>query len=140
MTDPTKRPGKRSSGGRGAEPRGAEARRPAIAPPDRDPAEKRRRMESIADLLPQTAREFGLEEQLEQAGAASAWLAIVAERVPAAVGSCRLVGLSQGTATIEADQPIVAQEIRLRSPELLAALRATTRTPIRQLRVAARHV
>ena len=99
-----------------------------------------RGMERLADLLPGAAREFGLEEQLEQARLASAWLSTVAERVPAAAGSCRLVDLNQGIATIEADEPIVAQEIRLRTPELLAALRATARTPVRQLRVTTRHV
>ena len=72
--------------------------------------------------------------------AAAAWDRIVADRVPAAVGACRLIGLGQGVATIEIDMPIVAQEIRLRSPELLAALRAVARTPIRQLHVTARHV
>jgi hypothetical protein len=97
-------------------------------------------MERLADLLPHAAREFGLEDQLEQARTAAAWLEIIAERVPAAAGACRLIGLKQGTATIEADEPIVAQEIRLRSPELLAALRAAARTPVRQLRVGARHV
>jgi hypothetical protein len=97
-------------------------------------------MERVADLLPGAARQFGLEEQLEQAKAASAWLEVVASRVPAAVGSCRLIDLSQGVATIEADVPIVAQEIRLRSSELLAGLRATVRAPIRQLRVTTRHV
>lgn len=97
-------------------------------------------MERLADLLPRTAREFGLEDQLEQARVASAWLATVAERVPAATGACRLVELRQGIATIEADEPIVAQELRLRSLELLAALRATARTPVRQLRVTTRHV
>lgn len=97
-------------------------------------------MESLADLLPGTAREFGLEDQLEQARAAAAWLAIVAERVPAATGACRLTDLRQGVATIQADEPIVAQEIRLRSPELLAALRKSVRTPLRQLRITTRHV
>jgi hypothetical protein len=108
--------------------------------PPRDPDEKPRGMERLADLLPGTAREFGLEDQLEQAGLASAWLATVAERIPAAAGACRLVDLSQGIATIEADEPIVAQELRLRSLELLAALRARTRTPVRQLRVTTTHV
>ena len=142
MTGPTRRPGKRipdsrtSDGRAGRDPEV----RPTVVPPDRDPGQGRRRMESLADLLPQAAREFGLEDQLEQARAAAAWLEIVAERVPAAVGSCRLIGLSQGTATIEADAPIVAQEIRLRSPELLAALRGATRAPVRQLRVGSRHV
>ena len=106
----------------------------------RDPDDRPRGMERVADLLPGAARQFGLEEQLEQAKAASAWLEVVASRVPAAVGSCRLIDLSQGVATIEADVPIVAQEIRLRSSELLAGLRATVRAPIRQLRVTTRHV
>jgi predicted nucleic acid-binding Zn ribbon protein len=97
-------------------------------------------MEHLADLLPDAARQFGLEDQLEQAGAATAWLEIVARKVPLAAGECRLVGLSQGVATIEADEPIVAQEIRLRSPELLAALRKSVRTPLRQLRITTRHV
>jgi hypothetical protein len=114
--------------------------KPRIRPLSRDPDTKPRGLERIADLLPQTAREFGLEEQLEQARAAAAWLEVLSERVPAAVGACRLAGLSHGVATIEADEPIVAQEIRLRSPELLAALRGTAGTPIRQLRVSTRHV
>lgn len=108
--------------------------------PERDPDRPSKGMERLADLLPGTAREFGLEDQLEQARAASAWLAVVAERIPAATGACRLVGLEQGIATVQADEPIVAQEIRLRSPELLAALRSTARTPVRQLRVITRHV
>jgi hypothetical protein len=125
VTGPPRRPGDPGSGdGRGA----------------RDPEEKPKGMERLADLLPGTAREFGLEDQLDQARLASAWLATVAERIPAAAGACRLVDLSQGIATIEADEPIVAQELRLRSLELLAALRARTRTPVRQLLVTTRHV
>jgi predicted nucleic acid-binding Zn ribbon protein len=91
-----------------------------------------RGMERLADLLPRAAREYGLE--------ALAWDRIVADRVPAAAGACRLTDLRQGVATIEIDLPIVAQEIRLRSPELLAALRAAVRTPIRQIRLTTRHV
>lgn len=130
MTGPTRRPGDRGSGDRG----------PRIRAGDRDPTDKPRGMERLADLLPQTARQLGLEDQLEQSRVAAAWLEIVAERAPAAAGACRLIDLRQGVATIEADEPIVAQEIRLRSLELLAALRASSPTPIRQLRVNARHV
>ena len=102
--------------------------------------ERRRRMEKIGDLLPQTAREYGLEEELELANAAAAWLRLIAERVPAAAGECRLVALAQGVVTVQADEAIVAQEIRLRSSELLLALRPLVRSPIRQLRVTLRHV
>jgi hypothetical protein len=97
-------------------------------------------MERLADLLPKAVRQFGLEDQFEQARAAAAWLKLVEERVPAAVGACRLTDLRDGIATIETDEPIVAQEIRLRAPELLTALRGAIRTPIRQIRVTTRHV
>src|SRR5664280_1122668 len=99
-----------------------------------------RGMERLADLLPQTVRQFGLEDQLDQARAAVAWLRLIEERVPAAVGACRLTDLKHGIATIETDEQIVAQEIRLRGPELLTVLRGTIRTPIRQFRVTTRHV
>jgi predicted nucleic acid-binding Zn ribbon protein len=97
-------------------------------------------MERLSDLLPRTAREYGLEDQLDQANAAAAWDRIVSARVPAATGACRLVSLDRGVAIIEADLPIVAQEIRLRSPELLAALRSSFGKPIAQLQLTVRHV
>jgi predicted nucleic acid-binding Zn ribbon protein len=99
-----------------------------------------RGMERIGDLLPDAARRLGLEEELDLAAAMSAWDRVVAERIPAAVGACRLVALAQGVATVEADEPIVAQEIRLRSPELLGALRSAVGSAPRQLKVSVRHV
>ena len=100
----------------------------------------RRGLERLGDLLPDAARHLGLEDQLELAAAMAAWQRIVAERIPAAAGACRIVAVSQGVATVEADEPIVARELRLRTPELVAALRSATRTPVRQLRVTSRHV
>jgi hypothetical protein len=97
-------------------------------------------MQRLGELLPGAARGLGLDEELELATAMNAWQRVLAERVPAAVGACRLVGLSQGVATVEADEQIVAQEVRLRAAELLAALRAAGSTPLRQLRVVMRHV
>ncbi len=100
----------------------------------------RRGMERLGDLLPDAARQLGLEDELELAAAMTAWQRIVAERVPPAVGACRVVALSQGVVQVEADEPIVAQELRLRAPELVAALRSAVRSPVRQLRITARHV
>jgi hypothetical protein len=130
MSGPKQRRANRESGG--AEP--------SARAHDHDPEAKPRGMERLGDLLPGAVREFGLEDQLEQAQAASAWLDIVAELVPAAAHACRLIDLRQGVATVETDEPIVSQEIRLRSPELLSALRARPLPPIRQLRVTTRHV
>ena len=100
----------------------------------------KRGMERLGDLLPDAARSLGLEDELELAAAMTAWQKIVAERIPAAVGACRIVALSQGVVTIEVDEPIVAQELRLRAPELVTALRSAVRSSVRQLRVTARHV
>ncbi len=82
---------------------------------------RRRPMERIGDLLPEAARRLGLETELRLARAGSTWNALVAERVPAATGACRLLRVDDRTLVIEADAPIVAQELRLRTTELLEA-------------------
>ena len=81
-------------------------------------------MERIGDLIPEAARRLGLEEELRLARAIATFGAIVAERVPAASGACRLVRLDGFALLVEADAPIVAQELRLRSTELLDAFAA----------------
>ena len=82
---------------------------------------RRRRPDRVGDLLPDAARRLGLEDQLRLARAIATWDALVAERVPPAVGACRLVGLERDTVVVEADEAIVASELRLRATELLAA-------------------
>jgi predicted nucleic acid-binding Zn ribbon protein len=91
-----------------------------------DPADarRRRRPDRIGDLLPEAARQLGLETELRLARATTTWDALIAERVPPAVGACRLVRLEPGRVTVEADEPIVASELRLRAGELLAAFAA----------------
>ena len=105
-----------------------------------DRGESRRPMRRLGELLPGAARELGLEEELELATAIGAWESLIARKVPLATGACRLVSLRQGMATVEADEQIVAQELRLRGPELLEALRREIPIPLRQLRVLVRHV
>jgi hypothetical protein len=85
---------------------------------------RRRPMTRIGELIPEAARQLGLEDELRLARAIATFNAIVAERVPAASGACRLVRLDGFSLLVEADAPIVAQEVRLRSPELLDAFRA----------------
>jgi hypothetical protein len=81
-------------------------------------------MQRIGELIPEAARHLGLEDELRLARAITTFGAIVAERVPAASGACRLIGLDGFALVVEADAPIVAQELRLRGPELLDALGA----------------
>ena len=78
-------------------------------------------MTRIGDLLPDAARGLGLEDELRLSRAMSTFEAIVAERVPAAAGSCRVIRLDGFAMIVEADAPIVAQEVRLRAAELLSA-------------------
>lgn len=82
---------------------------------------RRRPMERIGDLLPEAARHLGLEAELRVARATATWTAIVSERAPAATGACRLVAIDGRGLVVDADAPIVAQELRLRSTELLEA-------------------
>ena len=85
---------------------------------------RRRPMARIGDLIPEAARRLGLEDELRAARAIATFAAIVAERAPAASGACRLVRLDGFSLVVETDAPIVAQELRLRGPELLAAFGA----------------
>jgi len=81
-------------------------------------------MQRIGDLIPEAARRLGLEEELRLSRAIATFEAIVAERIPAAAGACRLLRVDGFALLVEADAPIVAQELRLRSPEVLDALAA----------------
>jgi len=85
---------------------------------------RRRPMQRLGDLIPEAARRLGLQDELQLARAITTWNAIVTERVPAAAGSTRLIRLDGFALVVEADAPIVAQELRLRSTELLGAFRS----------------
>jgi Dna[CI] antecedent, DciA len=97
-------------------------------------------MTRIGDLLPDAARGLGLEEELRLSRAMATFEAIVAERVPAAAGSCRVLRLDGFDLVVEADAPIVAQELGLRSGELLTAFAASPAgVGARNLRIHVRH-
>ena len=54
---------------------------------------RRRPMVRLGDLIPDAARALGLEDELRLSRAIATFEAIVAERVPAAAGSCRVIRL-----------------------------------------------
>lgn len=100
---------------------------------------RRRPMVRLGALIPDAARALGLEDELRLARAIATFEALVAERVPAAAGACRVTRLEAFALVVEADAPIVAQELRMRSPELLAAFAAAPGgIGIRELRVLVR--
>ena len=97
---------------------------------------RRRPMVRLGDLIPDAARALGLEDELRLSRAIATFEALIAERVPAAAGACRVIRLEGFSVDVEADAPIVAQELRLRSTELLAAFAAAPAgVGVRELRV-----
>jgi hypothetical protein len=96
-------------------------------------------MSRIGDLMPQAAAHLGLEDELRRARLLATFEAIVAELAPAAHGACRALRVDGETLLVEADAPIVGQELVLHSDELAAAFRrAPGGAQVRQLRVTVR--
>lgn len=110
--------------------------------PERRPSERGTRPRSprrVGELLPAVASALGLEDELRMARAMASWERLVAERVPAAAGGTRLVEVGSGAIVVAAQEPIVAQELRLRAGELLEAFRtAPGGVRARELRVIVR--
>jgi hypothetical protein len=79
-------------------------------------------MQRLGELIPDVARRLGMEEDLRRSRALAVFDALVAELVPACHGACRAVRIDHDALLVEADAPIVAQELRLRGAELLAAM------------------
>lgn len=80
-------------------------------------------MSRIGDLIPAAAAQLGLSDELRRARLVATFDALVAERVPAAHGACRALRLEGDTLVVEADAPIVAQELRLQAGTLMHAFR-----------------
>ena len=93
-------------------------------------------MVRLGDLIPDAARALGLEDELRLSRAMATFEAIVAERVPAAAGACRVTRLEGFALDVEADAPIVAQELRLRAGRAADGLRGRPGgLGVRELRV-----
>lgn len=104
-----------------------------------DEPRRRRPMSRIGDLMPAAAAGLGLEDELRRARFVATFDAIVAELAPAAHGACRALRVEGETLVIEADAPIVGQELLLNGDALATAFRtAPGGAPVRQVRVAVR--
>lgn len=96
-------------------------------------------MSRIGDLIPDAAARLGLAEELRRARAVATFDAIVAERAPAAHGACRALRIEGSVLLVEADAPIVAQELTLHARQLAEAFRAAPAgAPITEIRVTPR--
>jgi hypothetical protein len=78
-------------------------------------------MRRVGDVLPGLAAEMGIEKEMRLARQMAAWERIISERVPAAAGASRLLSVQPPALVVSAANPNVAQELRLRQAELLAA-------------------
>ena len=106
---------------------------------DEQAPRRRARMRRIGELIPDTAARLGLADELRRARAVAAFDRLVAELAPAAHGACRAVRVDGAVLVVEADAPIVAQELRLNASMLAAAFRsAPAGAPIEVLRVTVR--
>jgi hypothetical protein len=117
----------------------APASRPARAEAVADEPRRRRPMSRIGDLMPAAAAGLGLESELRRARLVATFDAIVAELAPAAHGACRAIRVDGDALMVEADAPIVGQELLLHGHALADAFtRAPAGAPVRQVRVSIR--
>ena len=100
---------------------------------------RKRPVHRLADLLPGIATQLGLDEELEAARGLASWKRIVEEQVPAAAGASKLLEVRPPTLIVSADDAPTAQELRLRSSELLEAFAsAPGGQRLRQLQIVVR--
>jgi hypothetical protein len=85
----------------------------------------RRPMRRLADVLPEVAASLGIEGELRLSRQIAAWRRLVTELLPAAAGESELLAVQPPALVVSAASPIVAQELRLRSANLLEAFAAT---------------
>jgi hypothetical protein len=86
-----------------------------------NPHGRRREMRRVADVLPGIAVQLGLDAELRLAQQMSSWERLVTELVPAAAGASRLLEVQPPRLIVSAADPSTAQELRLRSEQLLTA-------------------
>jgi predicted nucleic acid-binding Zn ribbon protein len=100
---------------------------------------RKRPVHRLADLLPGLATQLGLDKELEAARGLASWTRIVEEQVPAAAGASHLLEVRPPLLIVSADDAPTAQELRLRSTELLEAFAsAPGGQRLRELRVLVR--
>src|SRR5690242_20152744 len=81
----------------------------------------KRPMKRVGDMLPKVAADIGIENELRLARQMSAWQRLVEEHLPAARGASKLIAIEPPALVVSATDGLVAQELRLRQSQLLAA-------------------
>lgn len=96
-------------------------------------------MRRVGDMLTEMASQLGIADELRLARQMAEWQRLVEAHVPAAGGGSHLLSLQPPALVVSASNPLIAQELRLRQVELLAAF-AEARDGVRllELRVVVR--
>ena len=89
--------------------------------PERHDPARRRPMRRVGDMLGGIAAEIGIEQELRLARQMAAWERLVEEHLPAARGASKLLAVQPPALVVSGSSGLVAQELRLRQSELLAA-------------------
>ncbi len=98
-------------------------------------------MRRLSDLLPDVAERLGIRPELQAASRDHSWERLVARLVPPATGMCRIIEYRPPTLIVAVPDAATAQELRLRSSELLDAFAETPGgEPLTTLRVVVRQV
>ena len=96
-------------------------------------------MRRVGDMLGDVAAGLGIADELRRARQMAAWQRLVEELVPAASGATQLLSIQPPALVVSAASPVVAQELRLRQAQLLAAFaQAPDGVRLLELRVALR--
>lgn len=96
-------------------------------------------MRRLGDVLPRVASELGIEEELRRSRQMAAWRRLAAELVPGAADASQLLAVQPPVLVVSARTPALAQELRLRQTDLLAAFaRAPEGARLLELRVVVR--
>jgi hypothetical protein len=108
---------------------------------ERRDGSRRRPLRRVGDMLPGIAAQIGIEAELRLARQMSAWERLVEEYLPAARGASHLLSVQPPALVVSAADGLVAQELRLRQAELLAAFgRVPEGAHLIELRVVVRPV
>lgn len=78
-------------------------------------------MRRVGEMLGGVAAQLGIEDELRLARQMADWQRLVEEHVPAAAGGSRLLSVQPPALVVSAATPLLAQELRLRQAQLLAA-------------------
>ena len=85
-----------------------------------DPGERRRRVEGVGAVLGDALRAMEIDRAQPAAEAAESWLEAVGAEV---ARHSRPVGVKAGVLHVEVDSSVWCQQLQLRTPEILTALR-----------------